>query len=194
MNHAVGRAASFIARIAATGSLNVFEVAAAIARVVECGGRSGTRNCVTARVHNGVVFRAFQAVLQPTPRQAAGLARLLDGQRELYNAALEERMGVWRVERRAVSRFEQFGALTGWNHWVLGFGVCAARGTLSRLDRAFDGFYRRCRAGEVPGFPRFKSPARWDSAEYPDRSCWRIVDEHRPEEDSNPTVPPPRQD
>jgi putative transposase len=131
------------------------------------------RNCVTARVHDGGVFRAFQAILQPTAAQEAALARQLDGQRELYNAALEERIGAWRYERRSVSRFEQFGELTGFEHPVLEFGVCPARGTLTRLARAFDGFYRRCRRGETPGFPRFKSAARWDSVEYPDRSCWR---------------------
>jgi putative transposase len=125
------------------------------------------------------VFRAFQAILQPTAAQEAALARQLDGQRELYNAALEERIGAWRYERRSVSRFEQFGELTGFEHPVLEFGVCPARGTLTRLARAFDGFYRRCRRGETPGFPRFKSAARWDSVEYPDRSCGRIVDEHR---------------
>lgn len=127
----------------------------------------------------GGVFRAFQAILQPTAGQTDALARLLAAQRELYNAALEARAGAWRVERRSVSRFEQFGELTGWEHPVLDFGICAARGTLTRLDRAFDGFYRRCRRGETPGFPRFKSAARWDSVEYPDQSCWRIVNEHR---------------
>jgi putative transposase len=85
------------------------------------------------------------------------LARLLGAQRELYNAALEERIGVWRWEHRSVSRFEQFRALTGWEHPVVEFGICAARGTLTRLDRAFAGFYRRCRSGLTPGFPRFRS-------------------------------------
>ena len=116
--------------------------------------------------------------MQPTGRQAAALARLLVAQRDLYNAALEERVGSWRFQQRSVSRFEQFGELTGWQHPVLDFGVCPARGTLTRLDRAFRGFYRRCDRGETPGFPRFKSAARWDSVEYPERSCWRIIDEH----------------
>jgi putative transposase len=124
------------------------------------------------------VFRAYQAVLQPTRRQAVALGRLLDAQWELYNAALEERRGAWRWERRRVTRFEQFRSLTGWDHPVLAFGVCPARGTLTRLDRAFQAFYRRCRRGETPGFPRYKSATRWDSVEYPDTSCWR-VDEHR---------------
>ena len=121
------------------------------------------------------MFRAFQVVLQPTAGQAAALQRLLDAQRELYNAALEERIGVWRHEHRTVTRFEQFRGLTGWDHPVLDFGVCPARGTLTRLDRAFKAFHQRCRDGATPGFPRFKSTTRWDSVEYPDTSCWQVT-------------------
>ena len=138
---------------------------------------AGVESCeaVTALVHDGGMFRAFQVVLQPTAGQTIALQRLLDAQRELFNAALEERIGAWRWEHRTVSRFEQFGSLTGWDHPVLGFGVCPARGTLTRLDRAFQAFHRRCRDGDTPGFPRFKSKTRWDSVEYPDTSCWQIT-------------------
>jgi putative transposase len=125
------------------------------------------------------VFRTYQAVLQPTRGQGLRLERLLSAQRELYNAALEERIGVWSRQRRSVSRSEQFRALTGWEHPVLEFGVCPARGTLTRLDRAFAAFYRRCRRGQIPGFPRFKSAARWASVEYPEARCWRIEREQR---------------
>jgi putative transposase len=134
---------------------------------------------VTGRVYDrGVGFRSYQVVLQPTVRQVVALGELVDAQRELYNAALEERIGAWRYEQRPVTRFEQFGELTGWDHPLLRFGLCPARGTLTRLDRAFTAFYRRCRNGETAGFPRFKSAARFDSVEYPDRSCWRL-DVHR---------------
>jgi hypothetical protein len=47
----------------------------------------------------------------------------MEVQREPYNAALEERRGAWRWEQRSISRFEQFGALTGWEHPVLTAGV-----------------------------------------------------------------------
>src|SRR5438094_10671365 len=80
-------------------------------------------------------MRTRRFLLQPTTRQRASLERLVDAQRELYNAALEERRGAWRWERRSVSRYEQFGELTGWDHPVLAFGVVPARGTLTRLDR-----------------------------------------------------------
>lgn len=100
------------------------------------------------------------------------MEQLLDAQRELYNAALEERRGAWRWERRSVSRYEQFGELTGFDHPVLAFGLVPARGTLARLDRAFASFYRRCRRGESPGYPRFKGRHRFHSVDYGDRGCW----------------------
>jgi len=123
-------------------------------------------------------MRARRFLLQPTLGQRAALERLLNAQRELYNAALEERRGAWRWERRSVGRYEQFKELTGWDHPVLEFGVVPARGTIARLDRAFAAFYRRCRApGAKPGFPRFKGKARFDSVEYGDSTCWA----YRPE-------------
>jgi hypothetical protein len=70
-------------------------------------------------------------VLQPTVRQADAMERLLASHRELYNAALEERIGAWRWEQRSMNRFEQFKALTGWDHPMLEFGTCPARGTLT---------------------------------------------------------------
>ena len=60
-----------------------------------------------------VAYRAFSYLLQQTVRQAGAFGTLLDAQRELYNAALEERRGVWRWERRRVTRYEQYRTLTG---------------------------------------------------------------------------------
>ena len=40
-----------------------------------------------------------------------------------------------------------------------------ARGVLRRLDRARQGFFRRVKAGEKPGYPRFKSSRRWHTIE-----------------------------
>jgi len=77
-----------------------------------------------------------------------------------------------------VGRLEQYGALTGFDHPVLEFGVVAARGTLLRLDRAFSSFFRRLKTGQKPGFPRFRAQSRFDSVEYPDKANWKL-DERR---------------
>jgi putative transposase len=121
--------------------------------------------------------RAVTYRLYPTVRQAQVLVEVLACQRELYNAALEERRGVWRWERRSVSRFEQFRELTGAADvlpWLGRFGVTVARGTLVRLDEAFAHFYRRVRAGERPGLPRFRGAGSWDSVQWADTYSWRL--------------------
>jgi putative transposase len=131
---------------------------------------------VVCRV-GGVTFRAFTYRLKPTGGQQQRLVRLLDVQRELYNSTLEERRGVWKWERRRVSRFEQYRGLTGLGEVrpdILEFGVTVCRGTLARLDEAFAGFHRRVGAGQKPGFPRFRGRGRWDSLSWPDRSGWKI--------------------
>src|ERR1019366_7189191 len=94
--------------------------------------------------------RTFRYRLHPTFRQTQALLRQLDYQRELYNAALEERVGAWKWERRSVSYGDQCRPLTGLREVppeVLSSGVTLCRGTLKRLDRAFAAFYRRAKLG-----------------------------------------------
>jgi putative transposase len=126
--------------------------------------------------------RTFRYRLHPTFRQNQALLHQLDYQRELYNAALEERVGAWKWERRSVSYVDQCRTLTGLRvvrPEVLASGVTLCRGTLKRLDRAFAAFYRRVKHGEAPGFPRFKSARRFDSLQWEDTSGWKVKTESR---------------
>lgn len=126
--------------------------------------------------------RSAKYLLQPTAGQAQRLDHLLWQQRRLYNAALEERMTAWEVERRSVTRYEQFAQQNGMratNPGLAQYGACVARGTLTRLDLAYKSFYRRCRTGDKPGHPRFKGRFRWDSVSYPDASGWKLDPESR---------------
>jgi len=121
--------------------------------------------------------RTFRFRLHPTYRQAQALIRHLDYQRELYNAALEERIGAWEWERRSVSFYDQCLTLTGLREVrpeVVELGVTVCRGTLERLDRAFAAFFRRKKLGEKPGYRRFKSVGRFHSLQWEDKSGWRL--------------------
>ena len=102
---------------------------------------------------------------------------MLECQRELYNAALEERIGAWKWERRSVTYLDQCRTLSGLGEVrpdVLTSGVTLCRGTLKRLDRAFGAFYRRVKVGQAPGFPRFKPARRFSSLQWEDRSGWKL--------------------
>src|ERR1019366_3778714 len=126
--------------------------------------------------------RTFRYRLHPTFRQTQALLHQLDYQRELYNAALEERVGAWKWERRSVSYVDQCRTLTGLREVrpeVLASGIPLCRGTLKRLDRAFAAFYRRVKLGATPGFPRFKSARRFNSLEWEDASGWKVKAEDR---------------
>ena len=100
----------------------------------------------------------------------SGHRRLDEAFREcarLYNAALEHWQTAWK-HGHSVSLYEQCRELTAIRHddayWG-GVGVQVGRGVLRRLDRARQAFYRRCKAGEKPGYPRFRSSRRWKTIE-----------------------------
>ena len=84
--------------------------------------------------------------------------------KDLWNAALEERVSAWRKGHR-ITRSDQEKALReirldvgGWRGLV---HTHEAQVVLKRLDLAFQGFFRRLAAGGKPGFPRFKSADRF---------------------------------
>jgi putative transposase len=98
--------------------------------------------------------------------QARTLAAWLDMTRELYNAALQERRDAYRLGGHHIRLYDQQHALAGVREVRPEFGSVpnvVQRGALRRLDRAFAGFFRRCKAGQTPGYPRFKSQRRFRS-------------------------------
>jgi putative transposase len=118
----------------------------------------------------GGVRRAYKFRLRPTARQHVALGQCLTSHRELYNAALQERRDAWRLRRTSVSYGDQSAQLKtirAVRPDVAAWSFSSQQSTLRRLNRAFASFYRRVKAGETPGYPRFKSAHRFDSVEWP---------------------------
>ena len=88
---------------------------------------------------------------------------------DLGNAALQERRDAWRMCRRSISYNDQCRSLTDVRadepHQLGAINTAVARGALKRIDRAFQAFFRRCKAGEKPGYPRFRSRRRYTTIE-----------------------------
>ena len=128
------------------------------------------------------MIRTYKYRLKPTKTQAATFESWLRVTRELYNAALEERRDAWRRQRKSISRFDQFAQIVEIREERPDSALVPAiamRGALRRIDLAFQGFFRRCKAGEKPGFPRFKTAHRWNSIVFENACSQTVIDGKR---------------
>ncbi|MQA64264.1 MAG: IS200/IS605 family element transposase accessory protein TnpB [Actinophytocola sp.] len=114
--------------------------------------------------------RSYKFRMRPTSRQHVALARCVDSHRELYNAALQERRDAWRAKGTRIFYRDQSAQLTQIRAVRPDVGVwsfSSQQATLRRLNKAFDGFFRRVNTGQIPGYPRFKGANRFDSVQWP---------------------------
>jgi putative transposase len=108
----------------------------------------------------------YRYCLLPTKRQHRAFEHILESQRQLYNAALEERIDAYRKAGVTRTYFDQTKALTEWRRSdpeASALPVCLQRATLKRLDEAYQGFFRRAKKGGKAGFPRFRGRGWFDS-------------------------------
>jgi len=123
----------------------------------------------TQRPGAEALIRAYKFLLRPTAGQSRMLGEMLEDHRQLYNAALEERREAWRMRKVSIGYFDQSAQLKfirmadpeGQGRWSATSQGRAVR----RLDRAFQAFFRRVKAGQSPGYPRFKGRGWFDSVE-----------------------------
>jgi putative transposase len=103
------------------------------------------------------VRKTFKYKLQPTAEQEGTLAFVVRRCRELYNAGLHERREAWQkcgVSITAASQSAQLPAIKEVRPEYHDVHSQVLQDVLTRLDRAFQAFFRRVTAGETPGYPR----------------------------------------
>jgi putative transposase len=88
----------------------------------------------------------------------------------LYNAALEERIGAWKLCRKSINYYDQANQLKAMRAdgclSLANFSCC--QDVLRRLDKTFQAFFGRVKRGEKKvGYPRFRSSRRYDSITFP---------------------------
>jgi putative transposase len=114
--------------------------------------------------------RTYKYRLYPNRTQAEALDFLLWQGRTLYNAALEQRIKTYKETGKGISYPEQwahFRDLRNASPDTLGkLNATSVQQMLRRLDKSFAAFFRRLKAGEKAGFPRFKGRNRFHSLEY----------------------------
>lgn len=114
--------------------------------------------------------KSYKFWLKPTKKQAKLLLHILDECRWLYNQCLDHKKLAYEELDLSLSKYDQLMLLPILKEERL--SLCdvhsqVLQDVIIRLHKAFDGFFRRVKAGEKPGFPRFRSASRFDSFTYP---------------------------
>ena len=111
----------------------------------------------------------FKYRIYPTKPQAGFLVGELRDAASLYNAALEERIGAWKVCHKSINDYDQANQLKAMRAdgclTLANFSCC--QDVLRRVDKTYKAFFARVKRGEKPGFPRYRSARRYDSITFP---------------------------
>ncbi len=108
--------------------------------------------------------KSFNYRLYPTKRQQRLLSEQLEEWRWLWNTLLAERKQAWEERQETLDYYEQKAELPGLKADVRP-GLKEAHSQVVqdvalRLKKAMDAYFRRLKAGETPGYPRFRSTGR----------------------------------
>ena len=127
------------------------------------------------------MHKNFQYRLYPTKKQLHRLEATLEECRWLYNHLLENRKTAYEHGGKSLTCYgqlntypilkEQRPSLNTVHSQVL-------QNVAVRLDLAIKAFFHRLKAGEKPGYPRFKGYGRYDSFTYP-QSGFSITHDER---------------
>lgn len=116
------------------------------------------------------MLKTYKFRLFPTKAQQTILNNTLDECRWLYNHFLEERKTSWEKEKKSLNYYFQTVSLPKLKKErpsLKNIYSQVLQNVAVRVDLAFQAFYRRVKAGEKPGYPRFKGIGRYDSFTFP---------------------------
>ncbi len=123
-----------------------------------------------ALCYNTGMRKTFKYRLYPTPAQERSLEQQLEECRWLYNHLLAERRDAWEQRQESVRLYDQHAtlpALKAERPSLAGVQSQVLQNVAVRIDLAFKAYFRRCKAGEAPGYPRFRGKGRYESITFP---------------------------
>ena len=105
------------------------------------------------------MFQAFVYRLYPSKSQRARLEAVRETCRHFYNACRRERKEAYEERGETISKTVQLRKVKvekATSPYALDIHSHILQNVVADLDKAFEAFFRRVKAGENPGYPRFK--------------------------------------
>lgn len=121
--------------------------------------------------------KTYQYRLYPTEHQRTLLYKTLEACRWVYNETLAVRKNAWEQEKITLTFYDTNKFLKEWKKVKPELKQAHSQTLLNaqmRVDLAFKAFFRRVKAKENPGYPRFRGYGRYDSFTYP-QSGFKLI-------------------
>jgi len=118
------------------------------------------------------MLKAYKFRIYPTKSQNTKMEQTLDLCRWTYNKTLELRKTAWEKEGKSLSKYQTNNMLPEWKSEKPELKEVFSQvlqNVHERVDLALRAFFRRVKAGEAPGYPRFRGKGRYDSFTYPQK-------------------------
>jgi putative transposase len=112
------------------------------------------------------MLKSFVYKLYPTITQIKSLEEMRETCRRWYNNCLAERKTAYEEEKKTVSKVEQLRHVKDYrvsNEYAAKVHSHVLQNVMADLDKSFKAFFGRVKAGETPGYPRFKGRNRFRS-------------------------------
>jgi putative transposase len=116
------------------------------------------------------IRKSFQYRLRLTKKQTKLLQNLLEECRWVYNELLDQRKLAYEELDISLTKYQQsmlLPLLKAERSSLDQVHSQVLQNVVDRLDKSFQAFFRRCKGGEKPGFPRFRGMHRYNSFCYP---------------------------
>jgi len=116
------------------------------------------------------MLKTFKYRIYSTKKQIRIMNQWLEECRWLFNHFLAERKEAWEKEQRSINYHSQATSLPALKEQrpsLANVHSQVLQNVAVRIDLAFKAFFRRVKAGEKPGYPRFRGKGRYDSFTFP---------------------------
>ncbi len=133
--------------------------------------KSGKLRCASYTINLWLIMakaiiKSFRFLFKPNKTQSQKLNDTLYFCQQLYNSALQERIGAYQINQISINYQAQQNQLPDIkviNPEYKEIHSQILQNVLKRVDLAFQGFFSRIKKGVKAGFPRFRGINRYDS-------------------------------
>ena len=115
------------------------------------------------------MIKAFQYRIDPSKTQRKQMEQTIETCRRFYNDCLAERKTAYEEQGITIGKYAQLRKvkeLKATDLFATKVHSHVFQIVVTDLDKAFQAFFRRAKAGKKPGYPRFKGKERFDSFGY----------------------------